>query len=213
MAPEVVRAQKDTWPVLAAVEARAFHDELPFCALFPDERTRAQRLLAWFRCALPGAMASGFIVETTTASRGLILWSPPDRPISVRSQLQAVPGLLPQIWTLLRAVDHADLRRATSWGRRIERRRHELMGRPHWSLDILAVDPHHQRLGYGAALVRHGLRRADADRLPTYVETNQLHNVGFYRTFGFAVVEHVAADYPPMNMPTWRMVRPPHESG
>ncbi len=208
MAPEVVAAAPDAWPVLAEVEARAFHDELPYCALFPDQGSRAERLLAWFRVALPGAMSSGFDVETTPTHRALAVWSPPARRHSPWSSLRALPELLPQVWTLLRVTDRADLQRAFSWGRRIERRERQLVPDPHWSLDGLAVDPQYQRLGYGAVLVRHGLPRADADGLPIYLETNSPRNARFYRKLGFTLIEHVAEDYPPMSIPAWRMVRP-----
>lgn len=210
MTPEVVPAEAGEWPALAELQARAFHDELPYCAVFPDRGTRAERLLAWFRVALPGAMSSGFLLATTPAHRALALWSPPDRRHSLRAQLRGLPRLVPQVWTLLRVTDHADRQRAFSWGRRIEQREHQLMPDPHWSLDGLAVDPQYQRLGYGAVLVRHGLRRADADQVPTYLETNSARTAEFYRKLGFDVIEHVAEDYPPMRIPTWRMTRPPH---
>jgi ribosomal protein S18 acetylase RimI-like enzyme len=206
---EVVPAAADGWPVLAEIEARAFHEELPYCELFPAEGTRAERLLAWFRVAVPGAMSSGFQVETTPAQRALAVWSPPARWHSQWTELRAVPKLLPQVWTLLRVTDRADRQRAFGWGRRIEQRERQLMPDPHWSLDGLAVDPQYQRLGYGAALVRHGLARADADGLPIYLETNSPRNAEFYRKLGFKLIEHVAEDYPPMRIPTWRMVRPP----
>jgi GNAT superfamily N-acetyltransferase len=209
--PEVVPAAADVWPALAEIEARAFHDEFPYCAVFPDESTRAERLLAWFRVAVPGAMSSGFLVETTPAHRALAMWSPPGRRGSRWTQLRALPRLAPQVWTLLRVTDRADRQRAFGWGRRIEQRDHELMPDPHWSLDGLAVAPEHQRLGYGAVLVRHGLRRADAEGLPTYLETNSRRNAQFYGKFGFDVIEHLAEDYPPMRIPTWRMMRPPHD--
>ena len=211
MTPVVVPAAADAWPALAEVEARAFHHEFPYCALFPDEATRAERLLAWFRVAVPGAMSSGFVVHTTPAYRALAMWSPPGRRDTWWTRLRALPRLAPQVSTLLRVIDRADRQRAFGWGRRIEQRDRELMPDPHWSLDGLAVVPEYQRFSYGAVLVRHGLRRADADGLPTYLETNSRRNAEFYGKFGFDVLEHLAEDYPPMRIPTWRMMRPPHD--
>ena len=209
MTPEVVPGRAQDWPALAEVQARAFHDELPYCAVFPERATRAERLLAWFRVALLGAMSSGFLVATTPTDRALALWSPPDRLNSLRTRARALPRLVPQVWTLLRVTDRADRQRAFAWGRRIEQRERQLMPDPHWSLDGLAVDPRYQRLGYGAVLIRDGLRRADSDQVPTYLETNSARNAEFYRKFGFDVIEQVAEDYPPMRIPTWRMTRPP----
>lgn len=208
MTADVVPAPAEALPALAAVAARAFHDELPYSALFPDEPTRAQKLLAWFRLALPGAMSAGFLVEMTPAQQGMAMWSPPDHQDSRWAQLRSAPRLLPQLLAVLRVTDRADRRRALGWGRRIEQRDLELIPEPHWSLDGLAVDPDQQRRGYGAELVRHGLRRADTSGLATYLETNSPGNVEFYRKLGFDVIEHIAEDYPPMRIPAWRMVRP-----
>jgi hypothetical protein len=56
--------------------------------------------------------------------------------------------------------------------------------------------------------VRHGLIRADRDGVPAYVETDSDDNAVFYSKLGFNLTEHIM-DYPPMNIPTWRMVRQP----
>ncbi len=42
---------------------------------------------------------------------------------------------------------------------------------PHWLLDQVAVEPAAQGRGIGSALIRHAVARADADRLPLFLET------------------------------------------
>ena len=64
---------------------------------------------------------------------------------------------------------------------------------PCWFLDMLAVTPQHQGRGFGRTLIEHGLGLAQADGLPTFLETSQQGNVGFYQSFGFEVVEHERA--------------------
>jgi GNAT superfamily N-acetyltransferase len=59
---------------------------------------------------------------------------------------------------------------------------------PHWYLPWLAVDPARQGAGLGARLLEQGLARADAQRLPVFLETPNPRTVAFYERHGFAVV-------------------------
>jgi ribosomal protein S18 acetylase RimI-like enzyme len=58
---------------------------------------------------------------------------------------------------------------------------------PHWYLPWLGVDPALQGAGLGSVLLRHGLARADADRLPAFLETPNPRTVPFYERHGFVV--------------------------
>lgn len=57
----------------------------------------------------------------------------------------------------------------------------------HWYLPWLGVDSALQGAGLGAQLLRHGLARADADQLPTFLETPNPRTVPFYERHGFVV--------------------------
>jgi GNAT superfamily N-acetyltransferase len=58
---------------------------------------------------------------------------------------------------------------------------------PHWYLPWLGVDSAVQGTGRGAALLRHGLARVDADHLPAFLETPNPRTVPFYERHGFVV--------------------------
>ena len=58
---------------------------------------------------------------------------------------------------------------------------------PHWYLPWLGVDAALQGDGLGAALLRHGLARVDADRVPAFLETPNPRTVPFYERHGFVV--------------------------
>ena len=64
-----------------------------------------------------------------------------------------------------------------------------LPSEPCWFLDILAVRETARDRGLGSALVRHGLERAHAARLPAFLETAKPGNVPMYEHLGFRVVE------------------------
>jgi ribosomal protein S18 acetylase RimI-like enzyme len=61
---------------------------------------------------------------------------------------------------------------------------------PHWYLELLGVAADVQRGGFGSALVRGGLERVDADRLPAHLETTE-ENLAFYARLGFRVTEEI----------------------
>ncbi|NUR93924.1 MAG: GNAT family N-acetyltransferase [Kribbellaceae bacterium] len=59
---------------------------------------------------------------------------------------------------------------------------------PAWLLALAAVRPDRQRQGLGHAVINPGLAMADAANSPTFVETQDPTNVGFYESFGFTVI-------------------------
>jgi predicted N-acetyltransferase YhbS len=76
---------------------------------------------------------------------------------------------------------------------------------PHWRLNSLAVRTSAQRQGIGSALIEPGLRRAEADGVACYLETQRRANIPFYRRFGFEEIGEVGL---PGSPPAWRMLRP-----
>jgi ribosomal protein S18 acetylase RimI-like enzyme len=204
MTPPVVRVRTDQLDELAAMFARAFVDEPDLRAMFPDPRRRAAIVPPWGAVSLHLSYLDGKTMETTPAGNCVIIWIRPGQATSWQSFVRAAPYL----WQMLRRASPGDVRRFLTFFTRLETRRHDLLPEPHWFLEALAVDPQRQRFGLGAVLVRHGLARADADHVPAYVETDTEANAVFYSKLGFELVEYVE-DYPPMNIPTWRMVHQP----
>lgn len=203
MGPQVVAVPASRREQAAQVLTLAFLDDPVFCALWPDP-DRRQRILArsndWgVRFAPP----AGRVVETTPSVTAVIMWSPPGHTTPRLVVLRSLPALL----RVRMAMSRAEASRWLGWLRRQEQRRHQLVPEPHWNLDVLGVHPDRQRFGLGAVLVRHGLRRAEEGGVPVYVETDTEANYAFYTKLGLDLVEY-AEDYPPMNLPTWRMVRP-----
>lgn len=76
---------------------------------------------------------------------------------------------------------------------------------PHWYLPMIGVDPCNQGQGCGSTLLRQGIARCDADRLPAYLESTNLRNVPLYERFGFKVVGQIRTRTSPAIIP---MVRP-----
>jgi GNAT superfamily N-acetyltransferase len=63
-----------------------------------------------------------------------------------------------------------------------------LAGRPHYYLWGLSVDPDKQKTGSGTALLQYLLQKADAEKIPVYLETHKEQNVAYYEKRGFQLI-------------------------
>jgi GNAT superfamily N-acetyltransferase len=83
--------------------------------------------------------------------------------------------------------------------------REHVVSVPHWYLSAIGVERLRQGRGIGGALLDPVLARADADRLPCYLETQSERNVRFYEKRGFKV-SHAGAV---RGLRIWSMLRTP----
>jgi GNAT superfamily N-acetyltransferase len=77
---------------------------------------------------------------------------------------------------------------------------------PVWFLGIVGVDPARQGQGLGRAVITPGLRAAEADGVPAFLETQDPANVPFYESLGFEVLAEL--DLPDNGPKHWAMRRP-----
>jgi ribosomal protein S18 acetylase RimI-like enzyme len=189
-------------PRAAATLARAFHDDPIFEWALPDPERRALVLPVFFAAVTRVAMYHNE-TYTTPDIPGVAVWYPPDPPPATRSQVKE-SGML----DLPDAFGRDDYERFRAGIDVLEHLHKRDMAQPHWYLGVLGVDPAMQGRGIGSALIAPVLDRADAARLPCYLETEKEINVAFYRRHGFEViVEDSVADGGPR---FWTMVRWPH---
>lgn len=77
----------------------------------------------------------------------------------------------------------------------------------HWYLMVVGVSPEACGQGLGRALTEPIINRADASRLPCYLETTQRDNVAFHEYLGFKkIVEEVE---PQSGLTMWTFRRDP----
>jgi GNAT superfamily N-acetyltransferase len=121
------------------------------------------------------------------------------------------------IWNLLRAVPLPDLfgfavsgaMKMNAMGRYVDEVHHRLAPFNHWYLLLLGVDPQFQGMGYASRLVRPMLSRADQEKLPCYLETNDPKDVTIYQHFGFKIIEEDTIPHTPVK--NWAMLRKVNE--
>jgi ribosomal protein S18 acetylase RimI-like enzyme len=77
----------------------------------------------------------------------------------------------------------------------------------HYYVQTIGVDPERKGQGLGGELMRHTCQLSDREQVPTYLETSNEVNLGFYRRYGFEVREQVGT--PGGGPPIWTMLREP----
>ena len=148
------------------------------------------------RQLLPMARLHGLVLGAgEDALAGVLIAAPP----------HAYPLPPPSPAAQLRALLSQGLRVRMRWGRVFEHldRIHPL--EPHWYLATLGVAPDLRSRGFGRALLRELLERADRERDDCYLETDRSENLAFYEAAGFAVERESRV----LGVRIWHMRRPP----
>jgi ribosomal protein S18 acetylase RimI-like enzyme len=125
---------------------------------------------------------------------GAALWLPP----GVQPDEEALIGLLQRTGSAQFRKDGAAV--------------FEQMGRyhpqePHWYLPIIGVDPFHQGMGYGSALMQRGLIPCDRDRRLAYLESSNPKNIPLYERHGFKLLGTIQVGTSPPITPMLRIPR------
>lgn len=194
MKPEVVEITPGLVRGAAQAAADGFVDNEIWVWMLGSE-DRCRRLLPrHYRAMIRRVYMPRRAAWTTPDAKGTALWFPPGTlALSRRERFSELLSLLPGI---LPAAG-----RAGRWEELIEKHHPR---EPHWYLQTLSVEPGSQRSGYGTALMRPGLERADTERMPCYLETQRESNIPYYNRFGFELTDEIGL---PDSPPLWLMWR------
>lgn len=118
-----------------------------------------------------------------------------------RTPAESILALAGNAVPAIRATGNALLRLLRLNAANERHRPHE----PHWYLHLAGCDPAAQGRGLGGAVIRAGIARAQADGVPTYLETGKEAKIGLYRNFGFDVLDTWQL---PDGPTIWSMLRP-----
>lgn len=191
-------ARRDDVPGVAAALASAFSADPAMVWVSPDAMRRA-RMLPPFYAA---------IARWEAIPRGstLVAWDAAGRVVGAAVWRRRGEGAgprwrdVPFAFAAGRALGR-DMGRMSALGSAASTSRPRV---PHWYLQLLGVASDAQHGGHGSALVREGLTRVDADRMPAYLETTD-ENLEFYGRFGFRVTGELRTPrMAPMQYSLWR---------
>jgi len=185
---------------LAAVFARAFAGDPLYAWIFPDQRSRRQRLPRLFAAQLRAAQRSRDELDVMVADGqilGCAVWSPPEARRPSAGQQLAVLASFPLIlWLRLRVA----LRSFDTLGR-------ARPTEPHWYLSTIGVDPPAQRTGVARGLLGPRLARCDEAGIPVALVTGEQSNVSYYQSLGIEVTREI--NLPGDGRAHWSMWRKP----
>jgi ribosomal protein S18 acetylase RimI-like enzyme len=199
---EPVRLERAQLDDAGAVLGRAFHTNPGFMWMLPDEASRFKKLSWFMRAGASVGHKDGEVYTPAGTVEGAAVWLPPRKTTLTMRQMVAA-GLLaaPLRWGM------GPLMRFMSVTQKMEHLHKRAMGgEDHWYLMILGVDPPRQGQGVGSALIAPVLQKADASRLPCYLETDKPEDIKFYEKHGFELGEKFTVKDSP---PFWTMRRRP----
>jgi ribosomal protein S18 acetylase RimI-like enzyme len=174
--------------------ARAFQDDPVMAFIFPNPDVRRAKLPRFFSVIYDGDGVSGARLVTDGCEAATLWRRPGCGHLTLTEKIvQSLPWLRAAGFALGRALTISAASDANH------------PAEPHWYLHIAGCSPDHQGQGYGTAAIRAGLARADADGLPSYLETAKETNIGFYQGLGFHVTHSWRVHLGPQN---WSMLRP-----
>jgi GNAT superfamily N-acetyltransferase len=170
----------------------AFADD-PIIRWFLPDTDRYLAHFPVFVRALGGAAFDAGTAEGTVGDSGTAVWVPPGVELDDEKLGEL---LVESIAPDRQAATFAFLEQVSEF------HPHET----HWYLPFIGVEPGQQGRGLGSALLRSGLRRADGDALPSYLEASKPRNRDLYLRHGYELVGEIqVADSPPL----WPMMRAP----
>ncbi|HKZ14697.1 MAG TPA: GNAT family N-acetyltransferase [Solirubrobacterales bacterium] len=183
---------------LSRALAAAFTDDPIFGWLLRDERGRHDKLLRFFALEIGEVVMPSGTAWMSPEGSGACLELPPGRwRMPLRTQALHAPQFA--------AVFGRSLPRALITITKMERKH---LREPHFYVPYVGVAPEGQGAGLGTRLLGRTMERADAQRLPTYLEATSERNAALYARLGF---EHLGAFTVLDSPPLWPMRRPPSQ--
>jgi ribosomal protein S18 acetylase RimI-like enzyme len=205
--PEVSLVFPEHYDQAAMVLGRAFADDPPMLAILgevPDPSERARRLAVMFSVALAMNRRRGQPVFGVF-DRGRVVAAAVVEGVDPASFVMVMLPHLHRLPRLVAALGWDGVKRALRL-LDVLARNHPVQ--PHLYLNLLGVDPDHQRRHYGIAILDHlrALARARGDLAGVYLETATPQNVAYYQRAGYEVL----GELNPLGVRMWRMMQPVH---
>jgi GNAT superfamily N-acetyltransferase len=198
---DICRLEANRYQAARTALARAFFDYNLMQYAAPDARRRAPGVASLYGALLSDSFRWGEVFVTPDVV-GVACWLPPEKSdISFLRQVRA--GML----ALPLRFGWGGFRRLLAYDAIAAEMHHAYAPMAHWYLSAIGVEPDHQGKGIGGALMRPILERADAARLPCYLETHRDSNVRMYERHGFEICQR--ASVPGHPVPVWAMLRKP----
>lgn len=192
---EIADATIGDHDAVIATLAQAFYADPAFCYILRDGTSRERRMTALFKMIAADDAVAGRVVRSK-GDEAAALWRAPGKADSEDAPM--IGQLLPML-----RIFGLSLPRALRVVEGIDR--HRPKG-DFWYLHFVGVRSAHRGKGWGGRIIREGLARADAQGLPSWLETATPENVPLYQRLGFVIQREW--DVPRGGPHFWGMMRP-----
>ena len=195
------RVSEEEYGKVVEILSEAFFEDPMIKYVFKDrERKEIRRLYGVMTKAYA---PSSDIYFDSEEPNGMIQWIDSEKEPGVMAWLRS--GAMRMIGSPV-----SSLFRLMKTGMEIFKTQKECMKEHNLHLILLAVLPRKQGMGIGKKLMNLFIQEADFRGLPSYLETQNPSNLGFYESFGFSVVKQIEIS---SELRSWSMVRlsPIHE--
>ena len=192
--PSVRIASQQHTPQVADTLAAAFFGDPVAMWVVPSESQRMPLLRGLFQTVLNTAWQGGRLIYTAGDVQAASVWVLPGRAQLTEQEAGLImPALAdifgdrtPYLETLMSTMDEHHPRE------------------PHYYLPFIGTRPDAQGQGLGSAILRPALVRADADKMPAYLEATTERNRALYERHGFVVIGHLEVPGGPTMFQMWR---------
>jgi len=185
----------DIDPIAIAL-AKAFHDDPVKAHLMGGKAVTVEKVRPFFAAFQKIQLPHGH-VYTTSGHEAAAIWAPPGKwKIPFTQVLKSSPTFLKLYgWRLVPNLGVLSM---------MEKAHPE---EPHYYLEIIGTDPAHQGKGFGGALIKPMVERADEEGQGMYLESSKESNIAFYGRFGFEVTRTLTLRNGPQLWLMWRKPR------
>lgn len=187
------------------VAARAFQDDLIDSYFFPNPDKRKDNLPAFYEYRLNIAIRHGMVYAASPKMEGIAAWMHSDLGELSFWQLMRSGG-----FKLFRKLGYRVTSKMIPVRDFVTAMKKKNAGNKFLHLEILAVEPKFQGLGYAKRLLEPMFEQLDSEGLLCFLETATEKNVPFYHNFDFEVVEKITI--PRTEISLWNMLRKPFTS-
>ncbi len=166
-----------------------------------NEDSPREAMLRYMEFSMIEAEKSGELYFSENHDHGVSIWS---KPINQKMEAKRI---LEKKTFLLNYMGKNSLKIYTQIVEFMSEKAESHIGNEYWYLSIVGILPEFQGKGFGPELINGVLKKTDAIKAPTYLETFTPRNMNFYERLGYQEIESFYE--PTTKAEYWLMTREP----
>jgi len=166
-----------------------------------SEDSPGEAMLRYLEFSMIEAEKSGGLYFSEVHNHGVSIWSKP-----INQKMEAKRDHEKKMF-LLNHMGENSLKTYIQIVKFMSEKAASCIGKEYWYLSIVGILPEFQGKGFGSKLIKSVLKKTDAIKAPTYLETFTSRNMSFYNRLGYQEIESFYE--PTTKAEYWLMAREP----